>query len=75
MNNVKKLAVTAMLFAVGMVLPFFIGRDTGYRKDASADAYSGIALRIYCRMAVWSADRLPASDCERIGIRNAAAVP
>ena len=26
MNNVKKLAVTAMLFAVGMVLPFFIGQ-------------------------------------------------
>lgn len=25
-NNVKKLAVTAMLFAVGMVLPFFIGQ-------------------------------------------------
>ena len=26
MNKVKKLAVTAMLFAVGMVLPFFIGQ-------------------------------------------------
>ena len=26
MNNVKKLAVTAMLCAVGMVLPFFIGQ-------------------------------------------------
>ena len=26
MNNVKKLAVTAMLFAVGMVLPFFMGQ-------------------------------------------------
>ena len=26
MNNVKKLAVTAMLFAVGMVLPFFTGQ-------------------------------------------------
>lgn len=26
MNNVKKLAVTAILFAVGMVLPFFIGQ-------------------------------------------------
>ena len=26
MNNVKKLDVTAMLFAVGMVLPFFIGQ-------------------------------------------------
>lgn len=26
MNNVKKLAVTAMMFAVGMVLPFFIGQ-------------------------------------------------
>ena len=26
MNYVKKLAVTAMLFAVGMVLPFFIGQ-------------------------------------------------
>ena len=26
MNNVKKLAVRAMLFAVGMVLPFFIGQ-------------------------------------------------
>lgn len=26
MNNVKKLAVTEMLFAVGMVLPFFIGQ-------------------------------------------------
>lgn len=26
MNNVKKLAVTTMLFAVGMVLPFFIGQ-------------------------------------------------
>ena len=26
MNNVKKLAVTAMLFAVGIVLPFFIGQ-------------------------------------------------
>lgn len=26
MNNMKKLAVTAMLFAVGMVLPFFIGQ-------------------------------------------------
>lgn len=26
MSNVKKLAVTAMLFAVGMVLPFFIGQ-------------------------------------------------
>lgn len=26
MNNVKKLAVTAMLFAVGMVLPFFISQ-------------------------------------------------
>lgn len=26
MNNVKKLVVTAMLFAVGMVLPFFIGQ-------------------------------------------------
>ena len=26
MKNVKKLAVTAMLFAVGMVLPFFIGQ-------------------------------------------------
>ena len=26
MKNVKKLAVTAMLFAVGIVLPFMIGQ-------------------------------------------------
>ena len=40
-TGTKKLTLAAMFFAIGIILPFFIGQISVDRTDASSDAYSG----------------------------------
>ena len=50
MKNTKKLVLSALFLAIGLILPFI----TGSGKNALSDAYPGVVVRFYCRLAIWS---------------------
>lgn len=52
-QSLRNLLLAAMFLAIGLVLPFFTGRDQGDRQHAAAHAPAGVPLRLDLWLAVW----------------------
>lgn len=65
LKQTKKLTLAAMFFAIGLILPFVYCTNPNDWTDAVTYAYSGIAVRIDCRMGIWPCSRFFSSTCQK----------
>ena len=67
----RKRILAALFLAIGLILPFYHNADTGSGEDALPDAYTGIIVWIYLRMAIWLAYWDYYTSFKRSVVRNA----
>lgn len=74
-QSTKQLTVSALLFALGLVLPFFDRTGSADWQHAAAHALSRFSLCLSLRLAICAVFRLSAAHLPQHDFRHAPYVP
>ena len=67
----KKITLSAMFLAIGIILPFFYRTGTSDWKYVASNAFSGIFMWNDLRSTVWFSNRFYSADFSIFSIRHA----
>ena len=74
-TSTRKLTLSALFLALGLVLPLITGQIPQIGKNAAADAHSRAAVRHGMRLAVWPGRWRGNAAAARAVVWHAGAVP